>query len=64
MSSMNKHTKKQLNFSKRTSVCVHVCELTVDLVVWWQQSDVGEGDAACVTVIKLHCDKIIILIDI
>lgn len=64
MSSMNKHTTKQINFSKHTRVCVRVCELTVDLVVWWQQSDVGEGDAACVTVIKLHGDKIIILIHI
>lgn len=56
MSSMRTHTKKQQ--------IVFMCGLTVDLVVWGQQSDVGEGDAAGVTVIKLHCDEIIILIDI
>ena len=43
-------------------MCVLV--LTVDLVVWWQQSDVGERDAARVTVVKLHRDKIVILVDI
>lgn len=41
-----------------------VCVLTVNLVVWRQQPNVGEGDAACVTVVKLHCDQIILLIDI
>lgn len=46
------------------TVCVYVRALTVDLVVWWQQPDVGEGDAACVAVVKLHRDKIVILIDI
>lgn len=45
-------------------MCVCLCVLTVDFVVWWQQSDVGEGDAACVAVVKLHCDKIIILVNI
>lgn len=45
-------------------VCVHACVLTVDLVVWWQQSDVGERDAACVAVIKLHRDEIIVLVHV
>lgn len=38
--------------------------LTVDFVVWRQQSDVGQGDSARVAVVKLHCDKIVILVDI
>lgn len=70
--SRSSRSAAQLNTVKRAGkqlylslcACVCVCELTVDLVVWWQQSDVGEGDAACVAVIKLHCDKIIIVIDI
>lgn len=48
--------------SLRASVCLHM--LTVDLVVRWQQSDVGEGDAARIAVVKLHCDEIIILVNI
>lgn len=36
----------------------------MDLVVWRQQSDVGEGDAACVAIVKLHRDEIIVLVDI
>lgn len=36
--------------------------LTVDFVVWRQQPDVGEGDSARVAVVKLHCDKIVILV--
>lgn len=49
-------------------VCVRACvcarALTVDLVVWRQQSDVWEGDAAGVAVVKLHRDEIIILVNI
>lgn len=45
-------------------MCVCASSLTVNLVVWWQQSDVGEGDSACVAIVKLHRDKIIIIIKI
>ncbi len=51
--------------SKKVCVCVCVrAVLTVDLVVWRQQSDVREGDAAGVAVIKLHRDEIVILINV
>lgn len=38
--------------------------LTVDLVVWRQQSDVRERDSTGVAVIKLHRDQIVIFINI
>lgn len=48
--------------------CVHVCvcvrTLTVDLVVGRQQPDVGQRDAARVTVVKLHRDEIVVLVHV
>lgn len=38
--------------------------LTVDLVVRRQQSDVGEGDAARVPIVKLHRDEVVVLVDV
>lgn len=61
---MKQELKKRNRLSTAKSVCVCVCVLTVDLVVWREQPDVGEGDAACVAVIKLHCDQIIVVINI